>query len=58
MIRPVHDELDTAGDRAELPDDQLIPHEREMIEDVALAVLGILWVIVVPIITNNDVRVP
>jgi hypothetical protein len=56
VLRSIHDEAHAARDRAELPGDQSAPNEREMVEHVALEVLGVLRVLV-RLLVHDDVRV-
>ncbi|MNP49457.1 hypothetical protein D3C76_1436420 [compost metagenome] len=55
MVGTVHDELDPAGDGAELADDQLVADEGEVVEDVALKACGILRVVVVAVVAHLDI---
>lgn len=57
MIGAVHDELRPAGDRAEFPDDQLVADKRVVVEDVALEVLRVLWIVVLRVVADDDVGV-
>jgi hypothetical protein len=55
VVGTVHDELDPAGDGAELADDELVADEGEVIEDVALKACGILRVVVVAVVAHLDI---
>lgn len=55
VIGAVHDELDPAGDGAELADDELVADEGEVVEDVALEARRILWIVVIGVVTHLDI---
>lgn len=55
MVGAVHDELDPAGDGAELADDQLVADEGEVIEDVALKACRVFRVVVIAVIAYLDI---
>lgn len=55
VVGAVHDELDPAGDGAELADDQLVADEGEVVEDVAFKARRILRIVVIGVITHLDI---
>lgn len=55
MVGAVHDELDPAGDGAELADDESVAEEGEVVEDVALKAGGIFRVVVVAVVAHLDI---
>lgn len=55
VVGTVHDELDPAGDGAELADDELVADEGEVVEDVALEACRVLRVVVVGVVTHLDI---
>ncbi len=55
VVGAVHDELDPAGDGAELADDQLVADEGEVVEDVAFKACRILRIVVIGVITHLDI---
>ena len=57
VVRAVHDEFHATGKGTKLANDQTIADERIVIEDVALKVLGVIRVVVVGVVTDDDVRV-
>jgi hypothetical protein len=56
MVGAVHHELHVFRDRAELADDQLVADEREVIQHVLLEALDTVGVVVVGVVTDDDVR--
>lgn len=54
VVGAVHDELDAAGQGAELADDQTVADERKVVEDVAFEILRILRVIVIGVLPDDD----
>ena len=55
MIPTIHDETSLGGDRTESSDDETVPDEIEVIEDVLLEPLDTVGVIVVGEISDFDV---
>jgi hypothetical protein len=55
VVGTVHDELDPAGDGAELADDQLVADEGEVIEDVALKACRVFRVVVIAVVAHLDI---
>lgn len=55
MVGAVHDELDPAGDGAELADDELVADEGEVIEDVALKACRVFRVVVIAVVAHLDI---
>ncbi len=58
MIRSIHDELHTGSDHTELPDDQFVPGKVKMICYVLLEVFDVLKIIVIGVISDDDVGIP
>ena len=57
VVGAVHDELDPAGQRAELADDEFVADERIMVEHVALEVLRVFRIVVVGVVADDDMGI-
>lgn len=57
MVCAVHHKLNAFCYRAKLADDQLVANKREMIKDVTLEVFRVFRIVVVGIITHDDVGI-
>lgn len=58
MIRSIHNELHPGRDHTELPDDQFVASKVKMICYVLLEVFDVLKIIVIGIISDDDVGIP
>ena len=56
MISPVHNELDTFSNRAELPNDKFITDKVIVMGDMKFEMLRINGVVIISIVTNNNSR--
>ena len=57
MIAAIHNELYIRGDHAKLSDNKLITDKVKMIFDIFLKILYIFKIVIIGVITDNNVRI-
>ncbi|MNZ88025.1 hypothetical protein D3C78_1069060 [compost metagenome] len=55
MVRTIHNKFNTFGNRAELPNNELVTNKIIMMSHMLLKLFGTVYIIIIRIITNRNI---